>query len=100
MHVSDAAFSTSGDYEHAYVSGGRRYHHLVDPRTCRPAERSQAVSVLARRAVDAEIASKALFVAGGADALRQASSLAVDALVVTADGVTLLTPGLRARLAP
>jgi thiamine biosynthesis lipoprotein len=97
VSVSDAAFSTSGDYEHAYVAGGRRYHHLLDPRTCRPAERIRAVSVLARSAVEAEIAGKALFVAGDELALREAARLGVEALVVTADGATLVTPGLGAR---
>ena len=30
VDVRDRAFSTSGDYEHAYVVNGRRYHHLID----------------------------------------------------------------------
>lgn len=94
--VSDRAFSTSGDYEHAFVSGGRRYHHLIDPRTCEPARASRAVSVLAPTALDAEVLGKALFVAGGRDALGLAARLGAEALVVTAGGEILATPGLRA----
>jgi thiamine biosynthesis lipoprotein ApbE len=67
--VSGRALSTSGHYEHAYVSGGRRFHHLIDPRTCRPSLASRAVTVLAPTAVEAEIQDKSLFVAGGEDAL-------------------------------
>ena len=98
--VSDRALSTSGDYEHAYFRGGRRYHHLIDPRTCRPATRSQAVSVLARTAVEAEIQDKALFVAGGEEALALARAAGVEALVVDAGGRIHTTPGLGATPAP
>jgi FAD:protein FMN transferase len=94
VEVRDRAFSTSGDYEHAYVSGGRRYHHLIDPRTCRPAEASRAVTVLAPTAVDAEILGKSLFVEGGAAALAEASRRGAEAVVVTGAGDLLATPGL------
>jgi thiamine biosynthesis lipoprotein len=96
--VSDRAFSTSGDYEQGFEAGGRRYHHLIDPRTCEPAPGARAVSVLATSAVDAEILGKALFVAGGREALALASRLGAEAIVVTAAGELLATQGLRGLL--
>lgn len=96
--VSDRAFSTSGDYEQFRERDGRRDHHLLDPRTCEPARASRAVSVLARSAVDAEILGKALFAAGGAEALALARRLGAEALVITAAGEVLATPGLRPAL--
>jgi thiamine biosynthesis lipoprotein len=93
--VSDRAFSTSGDYEQGFEAGGRRYHHLIDPRTCEPAPGARAVSVLAGSAVDAEILGKALFVAGGREALALASRLGAEAIVVTGAGEVLATKGLR-----
>jgi thiamine biosynthesis lipoprotein len=98
--VQDRAFSTSGDYEQGFEAGGRRYHHLIDPRTCAPATASRAVSVLAASAVDAEILGKALFAAGGPEALALAARLGAEALVVTASGELLATPGLRGALPP
>jgi thiamine biosynthesis lipoprotein len=95
VDVRDRAFSTSGDYEHAYIANGRRYHHLIDPRTCRPANGSRSVTVLARRSVDAEILGKALFVLGGERALREAERWGAEALIVDADGAVLATAGLR-----
>jgi FAD:protein FMN transferase len=94
VDVRDRAFSTSGDYEHAYVVNGRRYHHLIDPRTCRPATASRSVTVLARRAVDAEILGKALFILGGEPALQEAGRWGAEALVVDAHGAVIATPGL------
>lgn len=98
--VSDRAFSTSGDYEQFYERNGRRYHHVIDPRSCEPAEASRAVSVLAASGVDAEVLGKALFVAGGRDALGLARRLGVEALLVTGSGEVLATPGLRSAAPP
>jgi FAD:protein FMN transferase len=93
--VSDRAFSTSGDYEQAFEKDGRRYHHLIDPRTCEPARASHAVSVLAPSAVEAEVLGKALFIAGGRGALALAARFGAEAIVVTASGEVLATTGLR-----
>jgi len=92
--IRDAAFSTSGDYEHAYVAGGRRYHHLIDPRTCRPAAGLRSVTVLAPTAVEAEIQGKALFVAGPEHVLRLAREAGVEVIVVDEEGRVSRSPGL------
>jgi thiamine biosynthesis lipoprotein len=98
LAVEDAAFSTSGDTEHRFEAGGRRYHHLIDPRTCRPAGGARQVSVLAPSAVEAEIQGKALFVEGGEGALALARQAGVEAVVVDRAGRVLASPGLAGRL--
>jgi FAD:protein FMN transferase len=98
LDVSDRAFSTTGDYEHAYQAGGSRYHHVIDPRTCRPAPASRAATILAGSAVDAEVLGKAVFIEGGEPGLALAGRLGADALVMTADGALLATPALETRL--
>ena len=47
MNVSHGAMATSGDYERYFVQDGRRYSHLLDPRTGWPVEHWCSVSVVA-----------------------------------------------------
>ena len=47
------ALATSGDYERYIVVGGRRYCHILDPRTGYPPEFWRSVTVIAPSALDA-----------------------------------------------
>jgi thiamine biosynthesis lipoprotein len=58
------AIVTSGDYERTFQHKGRRFHHLLDPRTGRPARAARQATVLGPRATEADAWSTALFVAG------------------------------------
>jgi thiamine biosynthesis lipoprotein len=98
LDVSDRAFSTSGDDQHFFERGGRRYHHVIDPRTCRPATGARSVTVLARTAVEAEIVGKAAFVAGGRDAIDLARGWGAAIVVVGPAGEVLASPELAGRL--
>ncbi|MBI2381204.1 MAG: FAD:protein FMN transferase [Gammaproteobacteria bacterium] len=91
--------STSGDYERYFERDGRRYHHILDPRTGYPATGAQAVTLLHRDGAVADAASTALMVAGPRDFARIARRLGVsEALMVDADGRLLVSEGMRPRL--
>ena len=64
VRLKDEALSTSGSYERFFERGGRRYGHILDPRTGRPADGVAAVSVIAPLTLDTEAWSTALFVNG------------------------------------
>ncbi len=98
LDVTDAAFSTSGDYERFFIHEGKRFHHLIDPRTCHPAEASRSATVLARRALDAEILTKATFILGGEAAVRLAREWEAGVVLVTADGGVVVSPELMPRI--
>ncbi len=96
------AVGTSGDYQRFFELDGRRYCHLLDPRTAVPVMHTQSLTVLipARAAVGAfsDMASKPLFIAGE-DWPVFAEKLGVDLVLrVNAEGAVETTPGMRERL--
>jgi thiamine biosynthesis lipoprotein len=99
------AIGTSGDYQRYFELDGRRYSHLIDPRTGFPAVDTQAVTILIRPRTDAgtlsDAASKPLFIGGAAQWRRLARKFGIDdVLRVDATGRISVTAAMRQRLEP
>jgi thiamine biosynthesis lipoprotein len=96
------AIGTSGDYQRYFEADGRRYSHLIDPRTGRPATGMQSVTVLVRgphAGTRSDALSKPLFIDGPTPLAAHAARLGVAAyLAVDASGRTLVSPSMQARL--
>ena len=85
MPVNDHAFSTAGDYERSYVVGGKRYHHIIDPRTGYPATASRSVTIWAPTAFVADELDDAVFILGPQKGLALVESIdGVGAVIVDA----------------
>lgn len=65
VFLENMSLSTSGNSEKSFISNGRTYSHLMDPRTGGPAQGS-LVAVMAPRNIDTEAWTKACFVNGRA----------------------------------
>jgi thiamine biosynthesis lipoprotein len=91
--------STSGDYERYFFYQGKRYHHILDPRTGYPAQGTQAVTVVHRDSGLADVAATALFIAGPQHWLELARKLKLTLVFfVDGDGQVQVTPELMERL--
>ncbi len=87
FEVTDRSISTSGDYERFYVDArGRRWHHILDPRTGEPARGAMSVTVLAPTGLYADALSTAAFVLGPERALRMFRKMPYEADFVMVDG--------------
>jgi len=64
LALNDIAVSTSSSQKQFFRLGGRRYSHLIDPRTGQPAEGVFSATVLAPTAALAELLSTAFFILG------------------------------------
>jgi thiamine biosynthesis lipoprotein len=64
LRFEDAALATSGAGEQHFEENGRRYGHVLDPRTGWPAEGVRSATVLASEAAVADALSTAILVAG------------------------------------
>lgn len=93
--LTDAALSTSGDYERFFEADGVRYHHILSPATGRPASAVRSVTVIGPTATRTDGLSKTIFVLGierGMQVLDRAGD--VDAIAIDQDGKIYYSKGL------
>jgi thiamine biosynthesis lipoprotein len=87
VRLTNQAVATSGDYLRSFTVGGKRYGHILDPRTAMPvSNHCQSVSVIAPTCVMAGILSTAAFILGadeGLTLIRQQQG--VEACITTND---------------
>ncbi|NIR00561.1 MAG: FAD:protein FMN transferase [Gemmatimonadales bacterium] len=87
IQLRDQALSTSGSDRQYFELDGRRYSHIIDPRTGMPVTGMVQVTVIAPTATDSDALSTALFVLG-----RERAAALIEgmegkaALLVTDDG--------------
>ncbi len=99
--VARYGVATSGTSVHRWTSGGHQSHHLIDPRTGRPA-RTDVIqaTVTARTARTAEAFAKTAVIVGSEAAARQLDRPDVlGQILVTESGDVLVTPATQAFVA-
>jgi FAD:protein FMN transferase len=97
--ITDATFSTSGDYERSFIKDGVRYHHLIDPDLGVPARGCRSVTIVADRAVIADALSTGVFIMGPREGMALIERLPnVEAVIVTAANEVLVSSGLKGRV--
>lgn len=97
------AVGTSGDYQRYFDLGGKRYCHIIDPRTGYPAQGVQAVTVLIPRGRNAgvlsDVASKPPFIAGKAGWREAAIKMGIEqAMLIDDKGEVYLTAAMKKRI--
>ncbi len=102
LHDGEAV-GTSGDYQRYFMLDGKRYCHIIDPRTGYPAEGARAVTVLIPKGENAGLLSdadsKPLFVAGPSGWRGAAEKIGLDdALLVDDRGKIHVTRGMSGRI--
>ena len=94
--LSDAAVSTSGDYERYFDEDGVRYHHIIDPHTGHSANKVRSATIIGPTATQTDGLSKTAFVLGPEKTLEIINRMPqFDAVFVTPTGRMLYSNGLR-----
>ncbi len=99
----DESMLTSGDYERFFEYQGKRYHHIIDPRTGYPARGlasvTASVTVIYPDAATADAASTALFVAGPPRWRDIAKKMDIQYIMIVDDkGNVTMTPAMAERV--
>lgn len=97
------AIGTSGDYQRYFILDGKRYCHIIDPRTGYPVQGVEAVTVLIPKGEHAgalsDAASKPLFISGVAGWREAAREMGVDnALLIDSGGKVHITKSFDERI--
>ncbi|HTT01348.1 MAG TPA: FAD:protein FMN transferase [Steroidobacteraceae bacterium] len=95
MPITDAALSTSGDYERYFDEGGVRYYHILDPKTGKSPHKVRSVTIIGPNATRTDALTKSVFVMGAKEGIAFIDTLPdVDAVVITPDGKIWYSQGL------
>lgn len=90
VELADASVASSGGYERFVTIDGKRYGHLIDPRTGWPADLVASVTVVARDGMTADAIATACVVMGTEGCIRLVDGLAgVSAAIVNVSGDSL-----------
>lgn len=97
VSVRGKSVVTSGVYERSFVRNGRVLHHILDPRTGKPAETDVlSATVIADKSLDADGYTTALIVMGAEQALAFAEQTPdIEAILLTTNARLLKTTGLQ-----
>ena len=100
VSVSDKSVVTSGGYERYFDYKGKRYHHILDPRTGFPSENEIAsVTVISDLSIDGDALTTCCYVLGLEAGMRLIEDQkGIDALIITDDRKVIATTGLKERL--
>lgn len=64
FRLKNMSVATSGDYERYFVKDGVRYHHIINPKTGSSAIGCISVTVVSKKAIDADAYATGIFVLG------------------------------------
>ncbi len=98
LELKDMAISTSGDYERCFILNGRRYHHLLSPKTGYPAEECQSVSVIAKEGTFTDAFATGVFVLGPVKGINVLEKMGFDGVIVDSQGKIYTTPDIRGKV--
>jgi thiamine biosynthesis lipoprotein len=90
------ALSTSGDYQKYFELNGKRYHHIINPRSGYPASGCQSVTIVGDSAERCDILSTAVFIMGPKKGMEFIESQkSIEGVIVDAQGSILTSSKVR-----
>jgi len=98
IEMTDMAISTSGDYERYFIIEGKRYHHILNPKTGYPVDECRSVSIIAKYGAVTDPFSTGIFILGAERGIKLLEEMGIDGIIVDKNGKIHTTPNLRGKL--
>ncbi len=95
LRITNQAVVTSGNYEKFALINGKRYSHIIDPRTGFPASGLKSVTIICANAELADGLATAVFVMGKDAGLYLINQLkGIEAIIIDDEGDILLSENI------
>jgi thiamine biosynthesis lipoprotein ApbE len=86
IKLQEEAIATSGDYENFFIHDGKKYSHIINPRTGYPVSGIASVTIIAQTAMEADALSTTVFALGAERGLQLIESIdGVEGVIVKVD---------------
>lgn len=97
--LKNKAIVTSGSYEQCFFHRGKRFHHIIDPRTGRPScSGLVSVSLIGDEAVTLDALATGICCLGPAAGMPIVRRYGISAVFITDDGRVQITPDLQGQI--
>ena len=94
-----ACISTSGGYEKYVEKDGVKYHHIIDPKTLKPAESGlKSVTIVCEDGALSDGLSTACFILGEEKSIKLLEKYGAEGVFIREDGSRFITNGLSGRV--
>ncbi len=99
VDVSDTSVVTSGNYERYFEKDGIRYHHIIDPKTGRPAESGLvSCTIIDRSSLIADVLSTTVFVMGRENGFDLLEKEGKEGVCISSDGTVGVTNDMQTQV--
>lgn len=96
LSLSGGCVSTSGDYERVLESDGKKYHHILDPKTGYPADSGlMSVTIVSDSGLLSDALSTACFVLGKDEGMKLLKGFNAEGIFITTDKKVFVSDGLK-----
>jgi thiamine biosynthesis lipoprotein len=96
--MTDMAISTSGDYQKFFIKSGKRYHHLLNPKTGYPDNECRSVTIIAKDSAFTDAFATGIFILEAKKGMDTLNRLGLDGIIVDKDGKIHVTQNLRGKV--
>lgn len=94
LEMNTGVVASSGDYERFFMHAGRRYHHILDPRTGYPSDGVHGVTLTSASATGLSGLGAAIMVMGASKGKQLLAASSIEGLIAGADGQLWMSDGL------
>lgn len=97
ISIKNKSVVTSGNYERYFISNGKRFHHIIDPKTGYPSD-SKIVSstIISDHSIDGDGLSTGVYIMGLDKSIKLIESIkGIDAIFITENKEVYFTSGIK-----